>query len=268
MDTPVGGDEPPFEPLLHELDVAGGRGDEETVGGEAGDRAVVQDDARVVADDGVAGRADAQVGEPIGVDLVEQLGSVRAVHLQLAERAQVNDADALPDRPILRLDGLLLGVGCAVVEGALPVAHVHPDAAQLVVLVVHRRPLDGVVAGTGECAERHRRRRGAGGRSAGLADGFAGALGADGDRGELAHLALARPHRDRGVPLQGLDLVKALGDGSVYVLGGHVFAQADERALVSPGALPRAGCRCRCASTVLPVTSPTAVTWSGNDSTT
>ena len=41
VDLPVANGEPPFEPLLDKLDVAGGRGDEETVGGEARNGAVV-----------------------------------------------------------------------------------------------------------------------------------------------------------------------------------------------------------------------------------
>ena len=88
-----------LQPLLHPVQyrgrVAGRRGDQEAVLGEADDRAVVEDHAVRVAHHAVADHADLQGAHHVGVEPVEEDGRVRALYVDLAEGGGVHEGDAL-----------------------------------------------------------------------------------------------------------------------------------------------------------------------------
>ncbi len=101
MDIPIRADEPPFQPLLHEIQIAGGRRDEVVILGQPGDRAIVQHDAGFIAQHGIAHTAGLQIRKSVGVHLVEQGAGVAALHVKFAQRADVDDPHALAHGAIL-----------------------------------------------------------------------------------------------------------------------------------------------------------------------
>ena len=226
--THAGTRQPPLQPLLHELDVAGRGGDEIVVFANSGHGAVIQNDAGFVADDAVARASHAQIGEAVGVDLVEKLTGVPADDVELAERAQVNETHALPDRPVFLLNRFLLAVRRAVVEWPFPLAHVHPDAADFVVFGVHGRALDGMEVWSGQRAKRYRRRGRPRGGSAGFFDSLSGLRGADAYGGLVAHLALAGTHGCGGVPLERFNMVEAFVDCGFQVVKRNILTGTHE----------------------------------------
>ena len=115
--------------------------------------AVVDDHAGLVEHHGVAGHADLEVGEPSGIDALEELSRMRAEHFHLAERADVDDADALRTAVTSsRTHSPLLLPATRVVLGPLPVARRHPDRAQRLVAAVQRRAALGSEAAPGRDA--------------------------------------------------------------------------------------------------------------------
>ena len=87
-----------LDPLLHAVEdgrgVAGGRRDQEAVGRQAQDGAVVDDHPVVPAHDAVAHAADAQRAHQVRVEVVEQHRGVGTLHVDLAEGGAVDDPDA------------------------------------------------------------------------------------------------------------------------------------------------------------------------------
>ena len=81
---------------VERVDARGGGGDVEPVLGEAAGDAVVDDRTGHVAGEQVAGAADRLPGVGEGVDPLQQLGGVGAAHLEPAQRADVDHADARP----------------------------------------------------------------------------------------------------------------------------------------------------------------------------
>ena len=73
----------------------GGRRDVEAILREARDDAVVHDEARLVQHQAVAAAPDAELGEGIDVEPVEEFAGVGADDLDLAERGGVHHAGAL-----------------------------------------------------------------------------------------------------------------------------------------------------------------------------
>ncbi len=137
---------------------------------EPGDRAVVEDDARVVEHGPVADAALAQVAEAVGVEPVEELAGVGTRDVELAEGAHVDQAGCL-------VDGPAFGRDIAVVEGPLPVAHVDPRRPERIVSSVNRRPPDARQVRPGERGERDRLERRAGRGQARLGGRRTGDLG-------------------------------------------------------------------------------------------
>ncbi len=79
-------------------------GHEEPIATEAGDGAVVEDDAGLVGHRAVADAPGAQVAEPVRVQPVEIRPGVRAADVELAERGDVDEADTLADGVDIRRD--------------------------------------------------------------------------------------------------------------------------------------------------------------------
>ena len=223
--------EPPEQPLVDRVDVARRRRHEEPVVAEAGDGPVVEDDSRVVEHGAIPHTADAQVAEPVRVQPVEEVARVRALQLQLAERADVDD-------PCCLVNGRAFSGDIAVVKRPLPVAHVGERGPERDVAIVHRGAANARHVRAGERGEGHRLERRSGGRRAGRGGARAGDLGVEAGGHPVAHLALARTHRDRAVALQGLEGVEALLVALVQLLDGHDLTHADEL-LAAAGGLQR-----------------------------
>ena len=85
--------------------VGGGGGHEEAVGAEPGGGAVVHDEAVLAQHHAVAGAADGEGGEGVDVEAVEEGAGVGALHVDLAERGDVAEADRGAHRRHLAADG-------------------------------------------------------------------------------------------------------------------------------------------------------------------
>src|SRR5829696_2774803 len=121
--------------------------------------------------------------------------------------------------------------------GSPPGAGPHHRGAQILVPVVHRRPLAGLVRAASEQAELDGRPWRTRSRCSdrGLVRLVLACVEAD--RGEMAQLSLTGPHRHRRVALRELDRVEALCDRALHVLVGDVLADADEAFSLRPGAV-------------------------------
>ena len=87
-----------FEMLHHRPGLGRGGGQEIMILGEPRRGAVVIDDAVLAQHQPVARLADGEVGEGVDVDAVEEGAGIRAMHVDLAERRDVAEADAAAHR--------------------------------------------------------------------------------------------------------------------------------------------------------------------------
>ena len=113
---------------------------------ESSDRAVVHDRSVVARQKSIPDAPGTQVGEPVRVYEIEKLGCVFPLHIELAERAHVDDADALPDRHCL-------GLRVAIAMGTLPASGLGDRSVSLHVSLMNRRSLEGHVHRPGQFAE-------------------------------------------------------------------------------------------------------------------
>ena len=159
----------------------------------------------------------------MSVHEVEELGGVLPLYVQLAERAHVDDADTLPD-------GFRFQLRVAVAVRTVPPASLRHAGIRLKVSVVNGRSLEGHVHRSGQFAKRERLDRWARGRRSDIRERRVRLLGQNLSETFVAHLPLARAHRDRAVPLEHLDISEPFVHGLYHVLGQHVLAVADELA--------------------------------------
>ena len=202
-----------LQPLLHPVQdrrgVAGRRGEQEPVLGQAHHRAVVDRHPVDPAHDAVADRADLEGADEVGVDEVEQPARVRALHLDLAEGGGVHHRHRLPGGPALPQHGGLLVLARAREEPrTLPLPDVlEPGAGADVPLVQRRDPL-GVVqvpaVTPGQRRERHRRVRRPERRRAQVGDAHAEGVGDDAGGDDPRRLALVVGGPDGRVALDVL----------------------------------------------------------------
>ena len=92
----------PQQLAKHGRGAAGRGGEVEHLRRQAGDHAVVDDDARLVQHQTVAGRADLHVGELARVHPIQERPGLRPMNLDLAERADIDEPDAASAPPALR----------------------------------------------------------------------------------------------------------------------------------------------------------------------
>ncbi len=201
---------------------------------EARGDAVVEHHAVLAQHQAVAAAADGELAPGVGVDAVQELGGVRPLEVDLAERRGIEDADRRPcclDLARDRFVHVLAGAG--IVPGALPLADGLEDRAVGRVPGVHRRAPDRVEQGAGvapdDRAEGDRRVGRAEGGDAELGNALAGDLRDDAERVDVAGLALVGAHAGRGVALDVLDRAVALPERQREVGGGDVVLQIDER---------------------------------------
>ena len=95
-----------LQPLLHPVEdlrrPAGGGVDEEAVLGQPQHGAVVDHHSVDAAHHAVPDRADLQTAHEVGVDPVQQLGGVAALHVDLAECGAIENADTACASPRIR----------------------------------------------------------------------------------------------------------------------------------------------------------------------
>ena len=130
-----------FEMLHHRPGLGGGGGQEIVVVGQPRRGAVVIDHAVLAQHQPVARLADGEVGEGVDVDAVEEGAGIRAVHVDLAERRDIAEADAAAHRLDLarhRFQPVLLA-RLRIPLRALPQAGVDEDRALLRRPVMRRR---------------------------------------------------------------------------------------------------------------------------------
>ena len=159
-----------FEVLHHQPGLGRGGGQEVVVVGQPRRRAVVIDEAVLAQHQPVARLADGEAGEGVDVDAVEEGAGVGALHVDLAERRDVADADAAAHRLDLarhRFQPVRLA-GLRIPLRALPQAGVDEDRALLGGPVMRRRQprrCGNSRRGDGRQTRRSRPARRAGGRS-------------------------------------------------------------------------------------------------------
>ena len=162
----------------------------------------------------VARLADGERGEGVGVDPVEEEGGVRPLHVDLAERGDVDDADRSAHRARLAHIGLLERLaGAAIGARPLPQADIHHLAAGLDVPIVQRRPPERLQMRAARLAGERAEADGVVGRAeAGRADGGDGQAaraGEDREPVQVGGLALVGRHAERRVALQVLDRIRS-----------------------------------------------------------
>ena len=193
--------------MLHDLAGVGRRcGHQEIVLAKPPGGAVVERQPVLAQHQPVARLADGERGEQIGVDAIEEGGGIRALHGDLAERRDVDDADAGAHGPRLAHIGLLDGLaGLAVDHRPIPQACGVHDRALPDVPVVHGGEplrLQLAIALRRQRAQRDGRKRRAEAGRADLVDRLAERVGHDGEAGHVGGLALVGRHAERGVALR------------------------------------------------------------------
>ena len=221
--------------LQHLGRVGGGGGDDVAVLGEARGGAVVQHQPVLAQHQAVARLADGQGLPAVGVEAVEELGRVRALQVDLAERGHIAHADAGAHGAHLAVDAAEpVGLaGPRIPLRAQPVARLDEHGAVLLRPSVRRRqprrPEVLAAVRARQRADRDRREGRAEGGRAGLRDGLGGELGHQREAGDVGGLALVGGHAERGVALEVLDRAEALVAGERHVVVGDVVLQIDER---------------------------------------
>ena len=220
--------------VRHDVGGARGRGrDVERVIGEARDRAVVEHHAVLAQHEPVARLADGKPSHRVAVQPVEELGRVGALHVDLAERRDVDQADRFAHAA-----RLAQGRGEQVLAGARVVARPPPEpgvdelGAGRDVPVVHRREPQRTEVradlAAGERAERDRRVGRPEGRRPDRVDRLVAQVRHQGEADDVAGLALLGAHAERGVALEMLDRLVALAMGERHVVHGDVVLKVDE----------------------------------------
>src|SRR6266480_137208 len=151
------------------------------------------------------------------------------MHLDLAERAHIDEPDTSAHRAYLSKDGLLAGLARQrVILRATPVARGHPHGSERFVLPVQggaplrHEPPSGQVRQRYGMEHRSRRRRAQRikRRAANPAEDAQGI--------HVGMLSLARTHADGGKALQQLAAVESLLAGVLQILNREVLIEVDE----------------------------------------
>jgi hypothetical protein len=206
---------------------------EEAVLGQAHDHAVVEEKAVLVAHQPVAALAHGQRGHHAGVEEVEELARVGALHEDLAEGGGVEQADVLAGvEDLARHRGMDRLAGCAEAVGAAPVGDRFPMRAVGLVPAVHRGPADGLEERAARLAGERAEGDGGVGRAEGggadLRDRRVQRIGQHREAVDVRQLPLVGRHAERGVALGVLDALVALLRGEAHVGDLHVVLVVEE----------------------------------------
>ncbi|MPM07842.1 hypothetical protein SDC9_54151 [bioreactor metagenome] len=181
----------------------------------------------------IAHHADLQRGHGIGIDPVEEFARARPLHIDLAKRGHVADADARARRQHLAVDTL----APVRLARAGEVLRPHPGSDLDEGRALRRRPvmrrreparaeaLPAVAAA--KRGQRHRRAGRAEDRGAGRGKRLAGEFRHHRKRRDVRGLALIGRHAKRGPALQMLDRAHVLLMRKPDVLDGDVVLQVD-----------------------------------------
>src|SRR5829696_7499633 len=212
----VGGLQPVVDPLPHSASAGGGRRHDVTLGAEAAGHAVIEEYAILKAHHTVADRADVEVVPPVDVQVVQQLGHVRATKVELPQRRHVYDADVLA-----YVENF--GGGVAVMVGPDPGPRNERLRSAHLVPRLHRRVAYRLEHTSCQGAKGDRAVRGPPHGSTRLLDSAPCGLRHDRHGVDGLELALGRPHGHGCVPLDQLYGVVALLLGREDVLGGDIL---------------------------------------------
>src|SRR5262249_28935876 len=153
--------EVPIQPLMDEIQIPAGRGYKIPVFAQARDRTVVKNNAALIAHQGIAHAPRLQVGETMGVNLVEQFSAIGSADIKLAQRTDVNHTYCFANSAVFPRNAICLaGVSSSlIIPWTLPVSHVHPYGTVFVVRVVHRGTPDGMMLRARQCSQSYSRIR-------------------------------------------------------------------------------------------------------------
>ena len=218
---------PAFHPAQHAGRTAGGGGHQETVFSQTHGDTVVKHHAVFVQHQAVAGLAHFQLQPGVGVQPVQELGSVRALDVDLAQGGCIHDADAGAHGQHFAVHrSVHVFAGLGEVPGALPLAHVFKRGAGGHMVGVGTGLALGVeqlaALQAGEQAKADGHVVGAEGGGAHLRNGLAHGACGQGHAVDIAQLALVGTKAHGGVALDVLDGLKAFADGQLDVGGAHV----------------------------------------------
>ena len=211
----------------------GGRGDQIMMFAEPRGGAVVEYDAVLAQHQAIARAADRQFGERVDVQAIEEGSGIRALHVDLAERGDIAQADGLTHRTGFTQDWTPAGLpALGVIERTQPCAGFQENGTSAGVPVVQRRAADRleVLAGlaAGETGEADRRHIGTERRHSDAIDRLGARFCQDRHANQTAGLALVGGHAVRGVALGVLGVLVAFAMGEADIGGGHIVLQVDE----------------------------------------
>ena len=197
-------------------------------------RAVIHHEAVFAQHQAVTGAADRQGRDQIAIDKIQKGGGIAALHLDLAERRDIAQANAGPHRQHFAVDRLA-PMGLA---GFRHILRAQPQAG----LDKHSALLDGPLMGGGQArgpempvpmrpSQGTDGDRRIGRTKHGCADiGNAGAAQARHHRQprDIGGLALIRTHAERGVTLEMFDRAITLPMRQHDIIAGHIMLQIDK----------------------------------------
>src|SRR5215218_2550854 len=230
----VGGLQPVVDPLPHAAGAGGGRRHYVALRAEAACHAVVEDHTVLETHYAVADRAHIEVVPPVDVQVVQQVGHVRAAQVELAQRRYVNDADVLAD--IENFGGrvaVVVGPDPGSCNERLRPAHLVPRLYRRVAHRLEHAPCQG--------AKGDRAVRGPPHGGPRLLDGATRGLRHDRNGVDGLELSLCRPHGHRRIPLDQFYRVVTLLLRGDDVFGGDILGvvhdavrlAAEQRGMVS-----------------------------------
>ena len=233
-----------LQPFLHPVEdvgrAAGGGEHLEPVLGQAHHGAVVDDHAVDAAHHAVAHHPDLESAHHVRVEHVEELAGIGTLHVDLAERGAVEDADTAAHRGTLAQHrGLHVLAGQRVVARTLPLPDVLEHRTAGDVPIVHGGHAFGIeeaaAAAAGQCRERHRSVGRAERGGAHVLDRHAEQFRGDARRDDARRLALIVRGADRGVALDVFDRADAGTDGADEVGHRRVALDVDELPVCASG---------------------------------
>ena len=201
--------------------------------GQTRDRAIVHHDSVLAQHQSITQAADRQIGEIVAVDALQKLQCVWALHVDLAERSDVDQTDLVAHGQTLAPPRVVKTLALALVRlGAHPVAdRGHHRAALQMPCVQRRAPHRGLVfADFGACenSQGYRCVRRTEGGRADRRNRLAAQPGHDGQAVDVGSLALVGSHAQRGVALEVFDRAEILAVCQLQILDHDVVLDVDE----------------------------------------
>ena len=214
--------------------VRGGRRHQEAIVRKAGSRAVAHDETILAQHHAITCPADCERRPVIDVEPVEEESGIRSLHIDLAERRLITEANGGADVPHLAVHRLqpISFARAGKILSAQPEAGLDKDRILFLGPGMRRRPSRWPevrsAMGTGQGTDRNRSVGGTEGRSAGLRDRPTRDGRYDCKAVDVGRLALVSRHSEGGIALQVLHRPKAFTLGECDIISRHVVLKIDE----------------------------------------